>query len=438
MNTDELQAYEMRERDFVQANGSQAVDGNTVVDTHPIYSDLDLVPHLGFHRTGAPLPALLLLYEQTVVYIPPSSKRAIRERLGLPWENLIEFCRMGVIQPIIGHPVHYADKPHFDELFRMRPPSVWARGDELAQRFASGAEYWELARHVLPMDEYCQVPWVLAKWRKHFPRLPGLDLRHRIEMEICTNFVDLCIFGYESMVRDIARVPDRSWAVRRILELSELLTYPSLMGCGGTANYGLASSTAIREAIRHNYLGDNRPRFIGHEIDVLLSGISLTVPSQLQGQAVRRFHQSGMSRRLWRALEELEGAVAEDRINGLTQSAHAASEIVESAIREIHRPEFLPGRMQQSGTPNMWVDMTMKVGSATALSAVAHGPLGQDWITAALSGISVVGLLTSLRSFDRAILKVEEKISESVAARNTSRLAVELWWLTEWRTANPG
>jgi hypothetical protein len=441
MHIDDLATYEERERDFVRLNGAKAVADGFVNDATKIYCDQGMSSRLAFCRSGAPLAALLLLYEETVVYIPPSTKEAIEARLRLNWEDMLMLVDRGCIRPIIGHPLHYARKAHFNDLLSFKPPSVWARGDELARRFASGDEYWALAREVVPIEEMSAEPWIQAKWRKHFPNLSSRSLLGRIQTEIYTNFVDLCIYGYEPIARDLAALPDRAWGARRILELSELLTYPTLMGLGGTANYGLATASAVEEAMRHEYLGNPDIRVLGPEIDILLEGLAINVPTDLDPELVVQFHEDGMAHRLWRSLEELELQVAETRtrrMDALVDSAVTAEQIVQSTMREVKSIGYGARRARTEKLVRPWTDLSLKVGSAAALAAAARAPLGNDWMNAALAGVGATSLLAALKKFDDITAAVEGRVVDLIAERRTSKLATQLWWLSDWRRRQQG
>jgi hypothetical protein len=436
MNQDDLASYEQRERAYVRQHGRRAVVDGFVDDATKIYVDLDLSSHLGFHRGGAPLSALLLLYEQTVVYVPPSSRQSIEYRMGMSWDHILMLIERGSIQPIIGHPLHYAGKGYFDDLMTFHPPSIWARGDELARRFAHGDEYWALARRIVPIDEMCAQPWIRAKWRRHFPRVSAENLAERIRTEIYTNFVDLCIYGYEPIACDLVALADRGWAARRILELSELLTYPTLMGLGGTANYGLSAASAIEAALQRGYIGSPDIRFLGPEVDILLNGLAIKVPTDLDPDLVVQFHQDGMASKLWRSLEELELLVAEEVAppeDELVESAVTAQRAVETTMREIRSVGYGAMRSKAERIVRPWTDMTLKIGSAAALAAATHAPLGNDWMSAGIAGASGSSLLAVLKKFDDVTAAVERRVVDFIAERRTSKLATQMWWLAKWR-----
>src|SRR4051812_30044591 len=179
---------------------------------------------------------------------------------------------------------------------------------------------------------------------------------------------------------------DPGWSARRLLEISELLTYPTLMGLGGTANYSLSSAGAIEEAARHQYTGRAEFRSVGPEAHLLLDGLSISTPSHLDADLITQFHRDGMSRRLWQALEKLETQVAEVELSAIDQlvdSAVIAEDIVRSTMREVQGVGYQARQSETRRRIQPWTDLTVKLGSTMAITVAAHAPLGLDWVTSA-------------------------------------------------------
>lgn len=436
MDTNALLLYEEKERAFARTQGAKAVTEGFVSNATAIYSDLNPTDRLGFYRNGAPLPALLFLYETTVVYIPPADRSTIQRKLGVKWRDLLRLIEKGCIQPIIGHPTHYANRAHFDELFEYMPPSVWARGDELARKFANADEYWEMAESLLSLDEMAQVSWIRAKFQRHFPHLGERELSRRIATEVGTNFVDLCIYGYEPLARDLAGLSNLDWSTRRILETSELLTYPTLIGLGGTANYGLQTAPAVAEAASNAYIAPSPLRLVSGEAQLLLEGLSISAPGSIDVELILNFHKDGMSTHLWLALEELESKVAEVQLaegGDLLESAVVAANVIRSTMREVRSVGYSALRSRTAATSRPWTDLTVKLGSTAAVTVAAHAPLGLDWVEAAVAGAGFASTMFAFKKFDAVTARVEERIVRHVAERHSSRLATQLWWLSDWR-----
>lgn len=440
MNLSTLEAYEDSEREYVRSVGAKAAPNGYVSEGSRIYSDQGLPKRLGFHRHGAPLNALVFLYESTVVYVPPTTKHRIEMRLGMDWDDFVSLSHSRQVQPVIGHPSHYARRPHFDALFEVRPPSVWARGDELAHSFAGARDYWAKAMTDVPAEAMAKVPWLRNKFQRHFPSLRGVALEERIAVEIRTNYVDLCIYGFEPLAQELASALDLSWSARRILEISELITYPTLMGMGGMPNYGLEDATAIECASQGFLLtGSTRTRTLGPELSILTTGLNLTVPDHVSAHTVEQFHGDGMSDRLWKALAALETRVAQSvqDPDDLSEVSETAATIVRESLTEIADAPSRLDRRRYSGRVHHATDFTVKMGSAAALTVATHSVLGLDWGQSLLGGAGLAQTLWSLAGFQGSLAETDRKVGDMLARRRAGELATQLWWLSDWRKKNP-
>lgn len=434
MKLKELQLYEESERETARLYGPAAVSNGFIADGPLIYTDKLVSSRLAFHRQGAPLKALLLLYEQTVVYIPPADKSELEQRFGISWSDLLKLSERECIIPVIGHPTHYSDKVHFDSMLKLKPASVWARGDEIAHRFADGAEYWSIAKRIVPYADMSQTDWLQKRFQRHFPSLSSDSRLDRIQTELLTNFVDLCIHGYEPLATELVTLPDPGYAAKRLLEVSEILTYPSLMGLGGTPNYGLNSEIAVAEARGAEYL--HRGRELGPEAELLLRGLSIGFPRLMSPELIMQFHRDGMSTWLWQALAKLEHQVAlktESHSTELTDAATHAQEILAEALREVRGAGYSSLRSRSHDLARSTVGLTIKLGESSALATAAWGPLGHDWMNLALAGVQFSSVLLAAKKFESATNLAERRIADLIANRKTSPLASQLWWLSQWR-----
>lgn len=210
MEVPELEIYEGRERAYARDQGRHGAGGGVIETMAPVFADQLLPERHALQRGGAPLGALVFLYATTIVFLPPASQGTLERRLGMPLEYVLELQRNGIVRPIIGHPTDYAELSHLDPILALDPPSLWARGDEVAHVYGRAAEHWDTAREVLPFDDILRVPWVRAKWSEQRPRTSQLDLDERIRVEVSTNFVNLCIFGFEPLARSIAELKSAS------------------------------------------------------------------------------------------------------------------------------------------------------------------------------------------------------------------------------------
>lgn len=436
MNLSALRSYEESERAAVHEFGPKAVVNGIITDASLIYSDHRLASRIAFQRSGSPLNALIWLYETTVVYVPPTTKGQLEKRFAMPWSTFMELAEAGSVQPIVGHPEHYHRRGYADELFGLRPPSVWARGDELAHAFSDASEYWALALAEMPAEEMVSIDWVVAKFRRHFPNLRTRALAERIAIELRTNFVDLCIFGYEPLARDLAALQDRSWSARRILELSELITYPSLMGMGGVPSYGFRSSAAISVASGSPlWMSAPMSKEFGPEAALLVEGLKLSIPGEVDTDALAQFHAEGMSKRLWKALGKLEAEVARSAQD--PDDAVEASIVAQRTISEtLRRLNSVPSRSRASRHrkgARQASDLALKVGTVGGIALAGHGLLGLDWLAALLAGAALAPPFWTLRPLSAAVQSTEDRVWDMLQGRSRDDLAVQLWWLSRWR-----
>lgn len=327
--------YEEFEREKARSYASTAIKNGFVHHAERIYSDIIKSKRLAFYRNGVPLMPLLFLYQQVVVYIPPCSKDEIFTRFSVSWDTLLGLIDSGLVIPIIGHPEHYADQSYFRELFERNPASVWARGDTLGIEYAHGNDYWKDAHKLIFPEDYLQDTFIVDKYKRHFPGLSKDELVKRIDTEIKTNYVDLCIYGYEDVAKELLKEEYINTGFRTIFELSERLVYPSLMGLGGIPNYGLnkphfsriAKLKKIPDMIEH-----------GPELSILTDGLLLTIPESFTPKIAVEFHKDDMAKKLWAALDSLQDTVASKEIfdSDIAKRAIDAKKIVEQALKEIN------------------------------------------------------------------------------------------------------
>ena len=150
---DRLEQYDEAERQLARERAPLAAPNGFIADMAPVF-DHDSSDRIAVMRAGAPLSALIIFYRQTVVFVPPASVANLERRFAMTWDALLTLSDAGIVLPVGGNPVEYANKRHFGDLFDYRPPSVWSRGDELARRFAGGT--------ILAIISQCWYSW--AGW----------------------------------------------------------------------------------------------------------------------------------------------------------------------------------------------------------------------------------------------------------------------------------
>ena len=401
-----FEKYEADERSIARKYAAKAMSKGIVTRAERIYSDIHKSRRLAYYRQGVPLLPLLFLYEQVVVYIPPCSQEEIKKRFEVSWDVLIKLIKSNLIIPIIGHPPYYVDQPYLKELFDYKPASVWARGDELALEFANGREYWKHADMLTTPAHYFSDFTIIEKFKRQFPELTNTELAKRIDNEVKTNYVDLCIFGYENLATSLLMEDCRKWGARAIIDFSEKIVYPSLIGLGGTPNYALNKATySLPQSIKIT-----PEKAIGPELSILTDGLSLTIDERFTPDIAIQFHKDAMSKALWNALEALENAVAEKGVSkdDLINRAHAATEIVTKTVRELNGAYYQIMKSKTYRTTGEITDFLFKVVSIIPLLSSFEKMLERE------SAIKAAGFI------------------EKAFAKKTPAIANQLWKLNEW------
>jgi len=433
---DELEQYESDERAWARQQARKVAPSGFISDIRPLFADQHLPSRFAFQRPGAPLPLLLLLYPTTQIYLPPTTREVLENRLDMPLEQAVDLQERGFIRPIIGHPTDYAGLTHFDPILKRCPPSVWARGDEVAHHSANAAEYWEEARRILPLDEVSRVEWVRSKWGRHYPHLDEEWLTQRVKIEVCTNYVDLCIFGFQPLARRIVAIDDPSWMVRRLLEVNEVATYPHLIGAAGTVNYGIQDEAVI-ESVQRDLLVDQKLRFLGPEAKLLTAGMGLSVPADLSPDALEAFHTSGTATKLWAALQALETELArydkDDQADALLEASARATRLVQEAIRDSESISYEIDRSRLAKRVHRTVDLATKLASTVAIGVTAMSTQMLSPVAAWLAGVSLTAFASNLDVVREELGEVDERITDTLMSKRFSPLATQLWWVRRWR-----
>jgi hypothetical protein len=332
-----------------------------------IYPDIEFVNHSSYVRTPLPLGFLVLLYDRTVIFVPPVSESELAARFGLPFAKILALSRAKVVLPIIGNALDYG-ADHFDELLDLKPPSLWARGVCLLEQLGMGATLTEDGCP-LPVREMAQLDSLRSKYATRFPTLDPETLEARTRQEILTNYADMCIFGEQAVADRLAALGDAQRTVDRLLLVNEVRTYPILFGMGGTANYD--SRSILNESASHQTLSPLRDAssdvsVLPHNLGVLLDGVGITVQN-MSARDIAAFHADGKGRRLRAAVQHFEEQ-AKKAVSGLSDSqmilgyAQSLQEQIRYAAVEISSPSFIRGAALAArfnpGLANLWRIMT--------------------------------------------------------------------------------
>lgn len=432
MNVDETRRYEEEERSYARQQGRHAIQSGFVTNLSRVYEDQRLPMRYGFSREGVPLSLMLLLYPATIVYVPPMSKPQLEKRLQMPISRFVELQDRGLLKPFIGHPTRYADLKHLDPILERRPPSVWARGDEVAHAYANAAEYWKEARRELPLDSITRIKWVRDKWRRHYPALDSRTLTAQLKTEVCTNYVDLCIFGFRPLARRLLDLKNPSWFTRRLLELNEVATYPHLLGAGGIPNYRVEDAKII-ETLKRQLLLCGDVRYLGQEAKILLDGLALSSPEMLSAESVMEFHRTGTAAKLWKALEELERQVAQFQaqpdIEPLLGASVYATDRVRDAVRIATSITYEIDRQRIERPVGRIVDCCFKIASGVGIGLAALRMGGFAPFAAVMAGAGGASFLSRLRMSDELISAVDREITDWIMSQRFGKLATNFWWI---------
>ncbi len=436
MKPDDLKQMEADQRAYARLHGGGAVSGIDVVDIRPIYQDMKLPDGFGVQRKDAPLHILCFLYPAVVVFVPPSSGQLLEQRFGMSLESFVELQDKGIVKPLIGHPTDYADLPHLDPILKRKPPSVWARGDELAHAFANAGEYWEDARRLIPLERIRRLKWVRRKWASHYPRLNSKQLSKQIDTEICTNYVNLRIFGEHQLAEWSITASDADDIAHRLLALNEFLTYPHLLGIDGTMNYGIEEANVL-ESIRGVPLFPTNSQRIDKSAEILLSSLKIEFPEPIMADAIIDLHRKGVGKHLQAAVKALEAelvdASVEENSEALNETSLAAQEIIRTALLEARGLAYETAR----GTVQRNTALAMRAGSLAGVAGVAFSTGAvAGLIAAALAGMTVTTFL-SRPPFGDYVKRAEQALVDRLMKRKFSPLATHIWWVDRLKKGAP-
>lgn len=306
MDTDYLLEYQHKEMAFVRRHASRVTQQGYVDSVRDLYPDLSLPSFVAYARGQVPLSLLLLMYDQTVLYIPPRPVGELENKFQMSLDDIWNLTDAGIIQPLIGHPTDYTGD-HFQRLFEFHPPSVWARG--LGMLTALGLEETLKEKSCpLPIASLADSPEIRDRYSRLFPNLPPQELTARIKLELLTNYADLWLFG-EGIIADSLQYYSRGeQIINRLYLASEIIAYPVLFGLGGTPNYDFESVKDDPRLIGNplRYIRNLTPSLLPRNVDSLLRGIGFH-GSALTPESIIEFHSS-KGRKLRDAVQYFEGA----------------------------------------------------------------------------------------------------------------------------------
>lgn len=424
-----LEIYKEDEANLVIANCDAIVRRGYIQDPADLYPEIGHEKHTSFTRTPIPLLFLVLLYERTVIFLPPMRQGEMEERWGLPLEALVKLIRAGVVQPLIGDPVDYTDA-HFEQIMETRPPSVWARGLSLLERLGMGDTLKE-ADCPLPIEAMASLPSIRRKYETYFPSLTGDELTKRIKREILTNYADLWIFGEGQLADSFRLLSSPQQMVDRLKTANEVRTFPVLFGMGGTAHYD--RQFLIEEAQSLQSLGTigspNKPaKAIPSSLGLLLKGIGINL-ADITAETIIDFHASGQGQHLRKAMHHFEHQL-KDAGSGegglstpseLLEKTRSLEQIIVKATRELSSPSFI----RKATRTRKSLDLVLRAGSPAL-----GGWLGHMLGASILEGIGGGAVLQQL-----VIESMRDQIIDAAMVARFNPGLANLWRIVEARHA---
>lgn len=301
---DLLLAFEANEQRRAAERVGRAVVDGVVTNIRALYDDRvhlpsDWVP--AFHRNGTPLSALPFLARRVVAFISPKKRESVEHDLRTPWPIALELARAGILIPIVAWPRDYSTpeteylRPLFDGTIKTTI-SMPARGYKMVEVMGAN-KHFDAARRDVRISELAALPLLRSKWSSQFPVSTASEdlLGERVLVELHNNYVDLCIFGYEDLAHAALDEPDPVNRAAALLQSSELLTYPSLIGLDGRPHYRARSdgvSAHLFPELLPEHVSLPIMEAILHGVDLDLAGL-LTSPDKYL-QAVQRVHEAGV------------------------------------------------------------------------------------------------------------------------------------------------
>lgn len=245
MNKDFFAEYK-----FLEHEKAKLISGSLLNDKHVLTSPKDLYPEykitdsVAFHRPGVNIGALLFLYRQVVVYVPPIAKEKFSEKFGIDYYTFIELCKPidnapSFILPILNHPKHYAKNNlnhELKELLELKPPT-WERWHKVLE-ITGGTKWFDLADRTLNYKKLYSFPEYRNYWKTKLKNDNDSYISREIKQQIKNNFTDLCLIGLEDQALEIAETSHKhpDFAINDLMYSADTFAYPKIMGANGYAN----------------------------------------------------------------------------------------------------------------------------------------------------------------------------------------------------------
>lgn len=302
---DKLHEYHIRQGGIITEQAERLEKQGIVKNFQDVYPDLAAQisgESTSYVRGSVPLKLMALIYDKTIIYVPPLSKQMLEERFQLSYEDFIKLCQNGVVIPILGN-VHEYRGDFYTPLFELNnaPASLWARGVALLDVFGMN-DALDLARQKLPVEHMSRDPAVRAQWRKKLPGATEEEIHKSIVDDIAVMYADLCIFGHEHEANELAEFENMGQIYESLRIMNETATYPTLFGLDTQPTY---HPQKLESSVAKLYI---KPRYhlqpipIPEDLEVLLQGIGINTDT-MSTESIMKYRYDGMGKALRNTLE---------------------------------------------------------------------------------------------------------------------------------------
>lgn len=416
INKEKLEEYELEQQIFLQRNSNSLNQKRYIESAIDLYPEVKNIKSVCYIRGNVPMKAMLLLYEKIVVFVPPATKECLERRFGLPYDEFIELCRSGLVQPLIGHAVEYTDDI-FIELLKLKPPSVWARGVG-SLSILQMDDVLEEAKNRLPVKKIAMLPLVRREWREHFGNIGEGELTERIIREISTLYADLCVFGYKSIADKLAKeLKDEKKIIRQLKFLNEILTYPILFGLGGSPNYSYDKLRSKSRTIKL-YLNE-KTQIVPLELLNVLEDIGLSINS-LDINKIIEFRSKNIGKYIIDLLYDFEeNANLFQNHQETVDTVLAKAFILKQELQNFNK-EIIP-TLTNAKKIEKQVDVSIKIGCAV-LGGLLGVYIGQDGTAIPCTVLGSIGaeMLSSFIPEESKDILTQKVISKKFSAKTAN------------------
>lgn len=432
MNTyEKLHEYHIQQGNIISSNSERLSKQGLVKDYKDIYPDLkgifsDPGSSVSYIRGNVPLKLTSLLYDKTIVYLPPWPKDLIEKRFGLSYKDFLTLCRNNIVIPIIGNSHDYSAS-HFEPLFRgkLPPPSLWARGVALLDVFGM-SDTLEIARQKIPVERIASTLEIQKKWADKLPGISKDDLKKAIMDDVSVMYADLCIFGYEYEAQEVGRFQDMQKVYESLQILNEAITYPVLFGLDSQATY---NPDKFKNSISKLYVKPQysvQPLPIPPDLEVLLQGIGVNVDT-ISLEDIIKYRNDGFGVALRKALNSFED-YCNKALNGDKPLERdyilAYAETFQKQIK-MATCELTPQKYKKFDTFEKHLMTSIKIGGFGIGGLLGYTIDGNLATIAVISGFTG-GILKEILTFPKA-KEIVNWILNFCLTRNNSKYMVNIW-----------